>query len=89
MQWFQRKPIRMRAVQWLGDNLPDVEELVGGNFDTSFSVDNGELFIHTLEGRMHASVKDWIVCRIDGEFWAVKPHIFERTYEPVCDGQDN
>ncbi len=39
--------------------------------------------LHTLEGRMKASLNDYIVKGIADDIWAVKPHIFEQTYEKV------
>ena len=49
------------------------------------SVYNGELNIHTLEGNMIASVGDWIIKGVKGEFYPCKPDIFENTYEEVFD----
>jgi len=39
--------------------------------------------IDTLEGVMTASVGDYIIKGIKGEFYPCKPDIFEATYEPV------
>jgi hypothetical protein len=44
-------------------------------------------YIDTLEGRMHAAPGDWIVTGVHGEQYPVKPDIFEKTYEPVPDGE--
>ena len=44
---------------------------------------DGTLNITTLEGTIHASVGDWIIRGIKGEFYPCKPDIFEATYEPV------
>ena len=41
------------------------------------------LSIQTLEGSMRASVGDWIIRGIKGEFYPCKPDIFAATYEPV------
>lgn len=47
-----------------------------------------EMEIHTLEDGKYLKVKhiategDWIVKGTNGEYWAVKPDIFEATYEP-------
>ena len=37
--------------------------------------------IKTLEGVMVANPGDWIICGVRGEFYPVKPDIFEATYE--------
>lgn len=44
-----------------------------------------DLYIETLEGRMHASPGDWIITGVNGEKYPCKPDIFEKTYEPVED----
>jgi hypothetical protein len=41
--------------------------------------------IKTLEGVMRAEIGDWIVKGVQGEFYPVKPDIFEQTYEAVDD----
>lgn len=41
--------------------------------------------IHTLEGVMVAAPGDWIIRGVHGEFYPVKPDLFEATYEPVGD----
>ena len=35
-----------------------------------------DLYIHTLEGIMHASPGDWIITGINGEQYPCKPDIF-------------
>lgn len=42
-----------------------------------------ELYITTPEGRMHASIGDWIITGVHGEQYSCKPDIFEKTYERV------
>lgn len=39
--------------------------------------------IETLEGVMDASIGDWIIKGVNGEFYPCKPDIFEKTYEAV------
>lgn len=39
--------------------------------------------IETLEGTMKASLGDWIIKGVKGEFYPCKPDIFEATYERV------
>lgn len=43
------------------------------------------MYIDTLEGVMTANVNDYIVKGINGEFYAVKPDIFEETYDVLPD----
>lgn len=84
---FRKKPVVIDAVQWLGDN----DSLVAvGNFLNEgpgmFEHSNGtDLIISTLEGQMRASLGDWIIKGVKGEFYPCKPDIFEATYEAVED----
>lgn len=43
----------------------------------------GEITIPTLEGDHKASLGDYIIKGIKGEFYPCKPDIFEATYEKV------
>jgi hypothetical protein len=44
------------------------------------------LTIPTLEGDHRASVGDWIIQGVKGEFYPCKPDIFSATYDAVKDG---
>lgn len=76
---FKKKPVIIEAVQFTGDNVDFIKEFTNYNS----SICNGELNIHTLEGNMIASVGDWIIKGVKGEFYPCKPDIFESTYEEV------
>ena len=39
--------------------------------------------VHTMEGPLHISDGDWVIKGVQGEFYPVKPDIFEATYEAV------
>lgn len=43
------------------------------------------MYIETLEGTMKASVGDYIIKGVNGEFYPCKPDIFEKTYEEVAE----
>lgn len=47
--------------------------------------DNPYMYIETLEGTMKASVGDYIIKGVNGEFYPCKPDIFEKTYEEVAE----
>ena len=53
----------------------DIESIVLGN----------GLDIDTLEGRMEASIGDYIIKGVNGEFYPCKPDIFAKTYEEVTE----
>lgn len=42
-----------------------------------------DIYIQTLEGEMRATVGDYIIQGVNGEFYPCKPDIFEKTYELV------
>jgi len=46
------------------------------------------MIVHTLEGDMVAQKGDYIVKGIRGEFYPVKPDIFEKTYEETNELND-
>ena len=76
---YRKKPVEIEAIQLTPLNLPNVEEFVGGDL----SVVNGEAIIATLEGAMRASIGDFIIRGVQGEFYPCKPDIFEQTYDKV------
>ena len=53
--------------------------------ESGVSIDpgTGELLIATLEGVMRASIGDWIIRGVAGEFYPCKDSIFTATYEPA------
>lgn len=59
---------------------PTVSYIVGGAIPEGMADD---MVIQTLEGGMSASVGDWIIRGVKGEFYACKPDIFAMTYEPA------
>ena len=80
---FVKKPIVIEAVQWDGNNLHEVMTFGGQNL--VFAGNYNQILIYTKEGTMQASVGDWIIKGIKGEFYPCKPDIFEATYEAVND----
>lgn len=84
MQKYQKKPVVIEAVQYLhGVNDADVLAAVTNISQTS----DGKLLIPTLEGTMVANDGDWIIKGIKGEFYPVKPDIFEASYGPATDAE--
>lgn len=85
MSRYRKKPVE--AIQYHPhDNCAEVKAFVGYTGPTECA-DNGPdvaWAIETPEGTMYASPGDWIIRGVQGEFYPVKPEIFEATYEP-CD----
>lgn len=88
---YRKKPVEIDAIQWLGGEGDATDALCqwcGGRYRSvgkpSDPTDVAEwIEIPTLEGVMRASVGDWIVRGIRGEFYPVKDSIFCDTYEEV------
>lgn len=76
---FRKKPVVIEAVQWTGKNASEVCSFMGGVMGTT----EHKVEIDTLEGRMHASIGDWIIRGVKGELYPCKPDIFAATYEPA------
>ena len=80
MAQYRKKPVVIEAVQWTGHNLDEVGVFMGG---MKYPVETMGILIHTLEGDMVASINDFIIKGISGEFYPCKPDIFFKTYEKV------
>ena len=78
---YRKKPVVIEAIQWAGNNLSEIDNFIGR------TVDNKEttLVIHTLEGDMEASIGDYIIKGVNGEFYPCKPDIFDKTYDEVTE----
>lgn len=93
---FKKKPVVIEAMRWHDDH-DSAEDIInwilGQNESAIFYCKDKEscarrehtICIATLEGDMHASYGDWIICGVKGEFYPCKPDIFDATYEEVTD----
>lgn len=75
---FRKRPLVIEAVRWDGSNENEIQAFMGGYLKR---VIGDMLFIGTLEGIMCASVGDYIIKGVKGEFYSCKPDIFAETYE--------
>ena len=84
MMKYRKKPLEIEAIQYTGDNYKEVCDFVGKELKTPLiQYEPGELIIETLEGNMIASVNDYIIKGLRGEFYPCKPDIFDKSYESV------
>lgn len=84
---YRKKPVIIEAVQFK-DDADVLCELSAFIDNQDLRVDyadpeNPVLKIETLEGVMKASVGDYIIKGVNGEFYPCKPDIFHKTYEEV------
>lgn len=85
---YRKKPIIIEAIQFNDDaeTLQNLSEFID-NQDLVVDYENKnnpKIKIKTLEGVMEASVGDYIIKGVNGEFYPCKPDIFEKTYEFIC-----
>ena len=84
MAKFRKKPVVIDAVLF-DDKMKDR----AFNFVTCTKVADHDkagspvMRIQTLEGVMTASIGDWIIKGVKGEFYPCRPDIFAETYEVV------
>ena len=94
MGQYRKKPVVIDAVQWDGTNHREMFNFLGGedtdyitasglNFYIDWHKVEGGLIIKTLEGEHIASLGDFIIKGVQGEFYPCKPDIFNLTYEKV------
>ena len=92
---YRKKPVVVDALQLTRANAVKVYEWVHDctaiktdmdlyRWDDYLSIiERKGMRIPTLEGEMTASIGDYIIKGVQGEFYACKPDIFEATYEVV------
>jgi hypothetical protein len=86
MAKFRKKPVVITAVQYDGNfrcldcfSISEVSHFIV----SKDSEGNQCIKIPTLEGEMTASIGDYIIRGVQGEYYPCKPDIFEITYEMV------
>jgi hypothetical protein len=84
MAKYRKKPVVIEAVQWTGENAPEIAAFFGQDGHFGLHPDNTWSII-TLERTMTACPGDWIIRGIEREFYPCKPDIFAETYEAVAD----
>lgn len=78
---YKSKPKTIEAIKWDGSEDAFHQLLnMGCAFTRGLA---GSLKVHTLEGVTIASRGDLIVKGIFGEFYPMKPDIFEASYEEI------
>jgi hypothetical protein len=83
---FRKKPVVIEAEQFTDENKDRCFNFVRCNCVAGRD-GNGlpTLRIQTLEGDITASLGDWIIKGVKGEFYPCKPDVFAATYEPAED----
>ena len=101
MPLFKKKPVIIEAFLWTGGNHRVMNNFLSVDDDANskplamgnknYYIDHakvdGGLIIKTLEGEHIASIGDWIIKGVNGEFYPCKPDIFVKTYELVSQSE--
>lgn len=95
---YRKKPVVIDAVQWTGKNHREMFDFLTENTfkEESMTVDRdhfyidhnkveGGLIIKTLEGEHLATIGDYIIRGVQGEYYPCKEDIFHQTYERAED----
>ena len=88
---YRKKPIVIQAIRF--DNYSSFEDMIR-NWGAEFvavarhipDIALPKIAIETLEGVMNASLGDYVIRGIKGEFYPCKPDVFEQTYEVADEG---
>ena len=87
MAKYRKKPIVIEAVQLKDKSIIEIINWTTDYINVEIDTDENDniigMIIPTLEGAMKASMNDYIIKEIQGEFYPCKPEIFEQTYELV------
>lgn len=88
---YRKKPIYVKAFQLtpeaVANHLLDGHQLPYGlSMSGEYNLEDRKvidawLYIDTLEGKMRASIGDWIIQGVGGELYPCKDEIFKQTYE--------
>ncbi len=80
---YKKKPVIIEAMLWTGTNQEEAYAFMKDAF-VSFNSANRSIAIKTLEGTMYGIMPgDYIIKGVMGEFYPIKPDIFEGSYEEV------
>lgn len=84
---YRKKPVVIEAMEFKG-SAREATTVIDWALSSGGTIryhDEGResLSIDTLEGTMSASVGDYIIKGVQGEFYPCKPDIFAATYEEV------
>ena len=84
IQKVRKKPVEVEVCQWTGKNVTEMMAFCNGAAHDMYENPWGyDLWIHTLEGDHHASIGDYIIKGVHGEFYPCKEDIFHETYDII------
>ena len=78
---YVKKPIKVRAVQWTGDNTSEIIAFADNKYIIRESEIVKQLMLIGIVTSAYADVGDYIIEGVDGEYYTCKPDIFEKIHE--------
>ena len=78
---YRKKPVVIDAIQWTGDNYPEVFEFTEGNFYPTKS--HSDTLTLSQYGNVKVEKGDYIVRISPGAYSICKEAAFNKIYEPV------
>lgn len=88
---YRKKPVVITAYQITTENAARIVTWINGSgtnlsedarlFGNAIGAEIRGIYIPTEEGVMEASVGDFVIEGVHGEFYPCNPDIFEKTYE--------
>lgn len=80
LNYYLKKPIPIPMVKWADDEASYMQLLEMGAKPFISVNSDGSLDINTLEGRMKCPIGDYVAKGVNGEFYAIRADIQEKTY---------
>lgn len=80
---FRKKPVVIEAHKLATYSIRSIARWCDGVIQWNDNPEMSSIDIPTLEGVMKASMGDWVIEGINGEFYPCKDDIFKATYEKV------
>jgi hypothetical protein len=86
MPKYRKKPVVIEAFQLTKENAFEIIQWAHEGYPPEANViispaERDGLLIRTKDGNMYATLGDFVIKGIKGEFYPCKPDIFEATYE--------
>ena len=84
IDFYKKKPVTIKAVQWTGDNFGEIEQIARDcNPNCSIEFEDGHLRILTLEGTFGIGVGNWVIRGIKDEIYPCADDVFKATYSLI------
>ena len=87
MQKFVKKPVVVEAIQLTDESIIEIIKWTTDYISIEIDTDENDniigMIIPTLEGAMKASMNDYIIKGVQGEFYPCKPDVFNMSYERI------